>query len=161
MAEATQAEPQFTAPQKVCPHCGAIAQTTAKKCPNCGKGYKKRTWLKVLVALCVLGAVAIVGCAALIGSAANEVGKQLDAEQQAHAISRAKFNAIKLGMTEDKVIETAGKQPEDKQEFENAGVLDDEPQNSSCIYYNRAGGDFGDLFQFCFTSGKLDAKNAY
>ena len=50
-----QTEQPFTAPTKVCPHCGAMAQTTAKKCPNCGKSYKKRTLLKIFVGLCVLG----------------------------------------------------------------------------------------------------------
>jgi ribosomal protein L40E len=33
---------QFTAPTKVCPNCGAQAQTTADKCPNCGKKYKQK-----------------------------------------------------------------------------------------------------------------------
>jgi hypothetical protein len=50
---------------------------------------------------------------------------------------------------------------EDRQEFENEGIPGEEPVGSSCIYYNRAGGDLGDSFQFCFTKGRLDSKNAY
>ena len=52
-------------------------------------------------------------------------------------------------------------QAADAQEFENESLVDKEPQNSSCIYYNRKGGEFGEVFQFCFTEGKLDSKNAY
>lgn len=153
--------PQFTAPNKVCPHCGTMSQTTAKKCPGCGKKYKKGTVLKVLVGLCVLGVAAIIGCAALVGGAANEVAKQLDAEQQAHAISKSQFKALPLGTSQSSVVSQLGKKPENKQEFQSKSFLGDEPQNSSCIYYNKADGSFGDVFQLCFTNGKLDTKNAY
>ena len=150
-----------TAPTKVCPHCGAMSATIDKRCPNCGKRYRRRTVLKVLVGLSVLGLAAIAGGAALIGGAANEVSKQLDAEQRAHAITRAQFDDLRIGMRQSEVESRLGKPPEDRQEFENAGVLDEEPQNSSCIYYNRAGGSFGDLFQLCFTNGRLDSRNSY
>lgn len=151
--------PQFAAPVKVCPHCGAQAQTAASKCPNCGKGYKRRTALKVLAVLAGVGVLFVVGCVALIGGAANEVSKELDKEQKAHAITTDQFRSVTLGSTESEVISQLGKQPENRQEFQNEGF--DEPQNSSCIYYNKEGGSFGDAFQFCFTEGKLDAKNAY
>jgi hypothetical protein len=157
---ATQTAP-FTAPTKVCSRCGAMAQTTSKKCPNCGKSYKRRTFLKVMLALTIVGLVAIVGCTALIAGTANEIGKELDAQQAEHAISRVQFDGLELGATQESVIADLGKQPEDRQDFESTGVLDDEPQNSSCIYYNVAGGTFGDTFQLCFTDGKLDSKNAY
>lgn len=153
--------PEAAGPNKVCPHCGAMNATTAPKCPRCGKKYKKRTVLKVLVGLSVLGLVAIVGCAALIGGAANEVSKQLDAEQAKHAITKKRFDSIPLGITQTEVIHIANKQPENKQEFESESFLKDEPDSSSCIYYNKKHGSFGDVFQFCFTNDKLDSKNAY
>jgi hypothetical protein len=151
----------FQAPSKVCPHCGAMSQTTEKKCPNCGKGFKKRTLLKVFSALFLLGLITIVGCAALVGGAANEVSKQLDAEQAAHAISTRQFRSVDLGTRERTVIDQLGKQPEDKQQFQSESFVGNEPSNSSCIYYNKKGGNFGDVFQFCFTERKLDSKNAY
>ena len=41
----------ISAPVKVCPHCGAQAQTVDMKCPNCGKKYKKKSAaLKILLA---------------------------------------------------------------------------------------------------------------
>jgi hypothetical protein len=161
MSATTPPETTPAAPNKVCPHCGAMSQTTAKKCPDCGKGYKKRTLLKVLVGLCLLGLVLIVGCAALIGGAANEVAKQLDKEQREHAITRQQFRSLDLGMSERQVIAEVGKRPENRQEFESEGVLSKEPSSSSCIYYNRVGGSFGDVFQLCFDGRRLTSKNAY
>jgi hypothetical protein len=151
----------FTAPNKVCPHCGAMSQTTEKKCPNCGKGYKKRTVLKVIVGLAVLGLVAMVGCAALIGSAAEEVGNELDAQQNEHAITTKQFKSLDLGTSQSAVIKELGVKPEDKQEFENEGFMSEEPSSSSCIYYNKKNGEFGDIFQLCFDEKKLSSKNAY
>lgn len=150
-----------TAPTKVSPHCGAMTRTLEKRCPSCGRRYRRRTVLKVLLGISALGLLGIAGCAALIGGAANEAVKQLDAEQRAHAISRAQFDELRLGMRQSEVEDRLGKAPEDRQEFEQEGVLDAEPQNSSCIYYNRAGGQFGDVFQLCFTNGRLDSKNSY
>jgi hypothetical protein len=156
-----QQEPTFTAPTKVCPHCGAQAQTTADRCPNCNKKYKRRTVLKVLFGLTLFGLVVIVGCAALIGTAADEAIKELDAEQQRHAITKEQFDSIQIGASESRVVQQLGKPPEDKQEFTNKGFLSDEPENSTCVYYNREGGEYGDVFQFCFDNGRLTGKNAY
>lgn len=125
------------------------------------KPKKNRTWLKVLVGMCVLGLVFVGGCVALIGTAANQVSKSLDAEQKAHAITPAQFKALTIGMTEREVATSLGKKPEDRQEFESEGILTKEPQNSSCIYYNRSGGSFGDSYQLCFDDRRLSAKNAY
>ena len=65
------------------------------------------------------------------------------------------------GASEASVQTSLGKPPEDRQQFQSKGFLTNEPANSSCIYYNRDGGSFGDRYQFCFDSGKLTSKNAY
>jgi hypothetical protein len=101
------------------------------------------------------------GCAVLIGVAANHVANQLDAEQRAHAITPAQFVAVPLGATQPQVIALLGKPPENTQEFTSRGVLDQAQISSLCIYYNRAGGSFGDRYQFCFMNGALDTKNSY
>ena len=55
-------------PAKVCPHCGTQSQTTADRCPNCGKPYRQKKggclkWIGLsLLALVLL----IAGCTALI-----------------------------------------------------------------------------------------------
>ena len=41
------------------------------------------------------------------------------------------------------------------------GVLDAADINQSCIYCNREGGQFGDIFQFCFDGDVLTTKNSY
>lgn len=151
----------FTAPSKVCPHCGAQAQTTGKKCPNCGKGYKKRTGLKIFAAICVVGLLFVAGCSALLIGGVNEAVNDLNDEQQKHAITRAEFNALQIGMTEAEVRASTGKTPEDRQNFESEGFLNDEPSKSSCVYYNKADGEFLDTFQLCFDDGKLTSKNDF
>ncbi|MCB0857682.1 MAG: DUF2510 domain-containing protein [Solirubrobacterales bacterium] len=158
---AGQTNSGYTAPTKVCPHCGASAQTTSKKCPNCGKGYKKRTALKVFVAICVAGLIFVVGCTALLAGGVNEAVNELDAEQEKHAITRAQFQALEIGMTQQEVIDSTGKTPEDRQNFETEGILSKEPEKSSCIYYNRADGEFLDSYQLCFDNGELTSKNAW
>jgi hypothetical protein len=54
-----------------------------------------------------------------------------------------------------------GKEPEDAQEFVTKGVFDESQINTSCIYYNKRGGEFGDRYQFCFDGDALRSKNAY
>jgi hypothetical protein len=120
-----------------------------------------KTVMKIALGLILGAIVLIVGCTALIGTAADEAIDELDREQRAHAIPKSAYDRMRIGMTEKQVVATAGKRPEDRQDFESEGILDSEPERSSCIYYNRAGGEFGDSFQLCFTDGRLDSKNAY
>lgn len=148
-------------PYKVCPHCRAQSQTAAASCPSCGKSYavrKKWPWLVGAIALVMV--VGFVGCIALVGTAINEVGKSLSAEQARHAISKQQFDAVTIGASRADVINQLGKQPQNAQEFENKGVLQDKI-TSGCVYYNRKGGGFGDAFQFCFTNGALSSKASY
>jgi hypothetical protein len=115
----------------------------------------------VLGGILTLFVVAGVGCAALLTTAVTTAVNQLNAEQRAHSISPAQFAGVPLGTSQPQVISTLGKQPENTQEFLSKGVLSQSNILSSCIYYNRSGGKFGDIYQFCFTSGALDTKNSY
>jgi hypothetical protein len=121
---------------------------------------KKPKWPWILGG--ILGAFILVGggCAVLLGVAVNNAVNNLNAEQRAHAISAAQFGAVPLGTSEPQVIQTLGKQPEDKQQFVSKGILTQQDLTSSCIYYNKNGGGFGPRYQFCFTNGALTAKNA-
>ncbi len=119
-----------------------------------------KTIVKVMLGL-ILGAVVLIGgCTALIGAGANEAVKEIDKQQKANSITPAQFKGTKLG-TSQKQVEKRFGPAADAQEFESEAILDEEPQNSSCIYYNRRGGELGDIYQFCFTEGKLDSKNSY
>lgn len=77
-AERERVEEHPPAPTKVCPHCGAQSRTTTDRCPNCGKGYKKRGVLKGLAIVGGIFLLLIVGCTALLGGAANEVSKEIE-----------------------------------------------------------------------------------
>lgn len=132
-----------------------------KRCPACGKKYKKgSTFLRVLAAFLIVIVLLIAGCVALIGVGANEVADELDRQQNENAITQQEFRSIELGTAQDDVEERFGP-PADSQEFESEGIITEEPANSSCIYYNREGGQFGDIFQLCFDESQLTAKNSY
>jgi hypothetical protein len=151
------------APVKVCPHCGAQAQTLEMKCPNCGKKYKKKSpVLKILLGIAILMVLIVGGCTALVGGAVNEAVESYNAEQAKSAISQEVFDGIQLGATRAQVdAAVAPAVPQDAQEFTQEGVLDEAQISSSCIYFNREGGKFGDIFQFCFDGDSLTSKNSY
>jgi hypothetical protein len=153
----------FAAPVKVCPHCGAQAQTVDMKCPNCGKKYKKKSpVLKILLGIVVLMVLVVGGCTALVGGAVNEAVNSYNEEQAKSAISQETFDAIPIGATRAQVDEAvAPAVPQDTQEFTQEGVLDEAQINSSCIYFNREGGEFGDIFQLCFDGDSLASKSSY
>jgi hypothetical protein len=157
----TTETPEFIAPTKVCPHCGAQAQTVAAKCPNCGKTYKKkqRIVLKIMVGMVLGFCLLIGGCVALIGAGVDEAQKENDRA----GITAAQFGSIKQG-TAQRDVEAELGTPQDAQEFEQQiPELQDNPSKSSCIYYPEKGKALfeGRSFQLCFDEGKLTSKNAY
>lgn len=153
----------YTAPVKVCPNCGAQAQTVDMKCPNCGKKYKKKSpVLKILLGVVILLVLIVAGCTALVGGAVNEAVNSYNEEQAASAISRETFDAIQIGATRAEVdTAVAPAVPQNTQEFTQEGVLDEAQISSSCIYFNLEGGEFGDILQFCFDGDRLSSKNSY
>jgi hypothetical protein len=122
---------------------------------------KRKKWPWILGAVVLAMVLGFAGCVALVGGAAVKVADQLDQEQKAHAITKEQFDSVQLGTSRAQVVDQLAKQPEDSQEFVTKGVLNESDVNSSCIYYNRAGGSFGARFQFCFDNDALTAKNAY
>lgn len=145
---------------KLCPHCRAQNATTADICPSCGKKYVvKKKWPWVVAAIFLLMVVGFVGCVAVVATVGKKAVDALNAEQARHAITPAQFNAVKLESTRVEVVSQLGKPPQDAQLFVQRGFVDD--INSSCIYYNRSGGSFGDRYQFCFENNALRSKNAY
>jgi hypothetical protein len=154
----------FGAPVRLCPNCKAQAQTAGPKCPHCNKKYakKKHTVLKIFLGVFAALMAFIILIVVLIGAAANKAVNDLNAEQKAHAIPSTTFSSIKLGATKAAVLRAARPATlEDTQEFEDAGVLSATDIKSSCIYFNKQGGSFGDIYQFCFTGNKLTTKNSY
>lgn len=120
---------------------------------------KKRTGLKIFIGLCVLGLAGFIGCAALIAGGINEAVNELNAEQEASAITASQFRQLEMGMSEQQVRQQLGKPPQDRQDLESEGVLSGEPTTSTCIYYNKDGGEWLDTYQLCFDDGRLTSKN--
>jgi hypothetical protein len=112
--------------------------------------------LGVLLALTVL----IVGCVALIGAGADEVVDEMDRQQRANSITLEQYRSVETGIGESELEERFG-EPADAQEFESEIPEIDEQSTGSCVYYNRRGGEVGDVFQFCFDDGRLTSKNSY
>jgi hypothetical protein len=111
----------------------------------------------VLIALGVLTLLTVggcVACAALVGETANDVSRELERELERefkrNSITKEQYDSVELGTRRESVERRLGP-PAD--EYESAG--------STCISYNRRGGELGDTFQFCFANGRLDRKNAY
>lgn len=162
VAAAVPAAAGPTPPAKVCPHCHASAATYAAICPTCGGRYAGRAkWPWVVVGLFVLMLAGLGACVAVVGTAADRVITELNREQARHAITVAQFDAVELGSSRARVISQLGRPPENIQEFLRRGVLDEAAVDSACMYYNRAGGSFGDRFQFCFENDRLISKNSY
>jgi hypothetical protein len=70
--------PTAAAPQRVCPHCARIAHTDAKRCPFCGRGYKRRTLAWVALMLVVFAAGILGGVALMLAAFGDRLETELD-----------------------------------------------------------------------------------
>lgn len=100
------------------------------------------------------------GCAVIVGVSANEAVESIEEEFNASAITLDEYRSVENGARRSEVVDQLG-EPADQQEFESSMPELDIKSVGSCIYYNREGGDLGDLFQFCFQDGRLTSKSAY
>jgi hypothetical protein len=66
--------------QKVCPRCGAVANTAAQHCPRCGGGYRRRLWPALVATALVTAALTLAGTAYMLVLAGNEFDSRLDDE---------------------------------------------------------------------------------
>ena len=119
-----------------------------------------KTVVKVALGVILGLTVLIVGCAVLLGAGADQVADEIDKQQKANSITLTQYRGAKTG-TRQSTIEKRFGEPSDAQEFESEIPDLDARSKGSCIYYNRRGGEIGDIFQFCFDDGRLTSKNAY
>ena len=64
----------------MCPHCARISYEGGKRCPYCGRGFRRSGLLAVAAMLTVFAAVVLGGVALMFVAAGNEIDRQLDSE---------------------------------------------------------------------------------
>ena len=117
-----------------------------------------KSFLKITLAIIVAMCVLIGGCVAVIGGAASSASKEMDKEQNAHAITKAQLASAKMGDSKAEVESLLG-EPDDSQHSESSSEFGD--STSDCIYYNVKGGGFMDSYQLCFENDRLRSKNQW
>lgn len=113
-----------------------------------------RTALKVAAGVIIGGVLLIAGCSALLAGGADEVEKEISRQQNRSAITQRDYRSVRRGDSRSEVERRFG-EPMSQDEVDVQGA-----PRSDCIYYNRRGGEIGQLFQFCFEGGRLVSKAA-
>jgi hypothetical protein len=78
MMSAVTRPPTATPAQRVCPHCARIAHTDARRCPFCGRGYRRRLLPAMALMLVVFALGILGGMAAMFAAVGNRVQDEVD-----------------------------------------------------------------------------------
>jgi hypothetical protein len=73
-------QPAQAAAQRVCPHCARISYATGRRCPYCGRGFRRSTLPAVAAMLVVFAAVILGGFYLMLVAAGDELDDRLDRE---------------------------------------------------------------------------------
>jgi hypothetical protein len=73
-------QPVQAAAQRVCPHCARISYATGRRCPYCGRGFRRSTLPAVAAMLVVFAAVILGGFYLMLVAAGDELDDRLDRE---------------------------------------------------------------------------------
>jgi cell division protein FtsX len=68
--------------ERVCPHCARISYEDGRRCPYCGRSFRRSGLLPIAAMLMVFAAVVLGGVALMFVVAGREVEDQLDREVQ-------------------------------------------------------------------------------
>jgi hypothetical protein len=68
--------------QRVCPHCARISYDSGRRCPYCGRSFRRSIVLPIALLLTVFAVVVLGGMYAMFVVAGREVDEQLDREVQ-------------------------------------------------------------------------------
>jgi hypothetical protein len=66
--------------QRVCPHCARISYEGGRRCPYCGRGFRRSVLPAIAAMLVVFAAVVIGGVGLLLAAFGDELDDQLDGE---------------------------------------------------------------------------------
>jgi hypothetical protein len=68
--------------QRVCPHCARISYDSGRRCPFCGRAFRRSVVLPIAALLTVFALVVLGGMYAMLVAFGNELDDQLDREVQ-------------------------------------------------------------------------------
>jgi hypothetical protein len=68
--------------QRVCPHCARISYDSGRRCPYCGRGFRRSVVPRIAALLIVFAVVVLGGMYAMLVAFGNELDEQLDREVQ-------------------------------------------------------------------------------
>jgi len=68
--------------QRVCPHCARISYADGRRCPYCGRGFRRSVLPAVAVMLLVFAVVVLGGVYLMLVEFGNELDAELDREVQ-------------------------------------------------------------------------------
>jgi hypothetical protein len=68
--------------ERVCPHCARISYEDGRRCPYCGRSFRRSTLLPIAAMLTVFAAVVLGGTALMLVVAGGEAEDHLDREIQ-------------------------------------------------------------------------------
>ncbi len=66
--------------QRVCPHCARISYEDGRRCPYCGRGFRRSVLPAVAAMLTVFAVVVLGGVFLMLVAAGNELDRRLDRE---------------------------------------------------------------------------------
>ena len=72
--------PTAPAPQRVCPHCATVAHTAGRRCPSCGRSFRRHTLAGVAALLVVFTVIILGGVAAMLTAFGDELNRELDSQ---------------------------------------------------------------------------------
>lgn len=73
---------QPAAVQRVCPHCARISYDSGRRCPYCGRGFRRSVLPAVAAMLVVFAAVVLGGVYLMLVEFGNQLDRELDREVQ-------------------------------------------------------------------------------
>jgi hypothetical protein len=66
--------------QRVCPHCARISYDSGRRCPYCGRGFRRSVVPAIAALLAVFAVVVLGGMYLMLVAAGNELDRRLDRE---------------------------------------------------------------------------------
>jgi hypothetical protein len=73
-------QPAPSAAQRLCPHCARISYATGRRCPYCGRGFRRSILPGVAALLLVFAVVVLGGIYLMLVAAGDELDERLDRE---------------------------------------------------------------------------------